>query len=572
MIGRRRARLATAVLAVTLGLAGADAAGASIGFERTWGKDVIAGGPTAFEICASAGSCKTGVGGPLAGELNQPTGIAVGPGNVIYVADRVNARILKYDRTGTFLRAWGRDVVAGNAETGYEICVRTGCKGGEVGQQGGEFDDVTDLAADANGDVYVVDKQNHRIQKFDANGGFDRAWGRDVVAGNAEPGFEICTSAPSCKSGVQSALGGDMYWPEGIATAGPSVFVADTGNQRIQRFSLDGGFARAWGKDVVAANAETGSEVCTVAASCKAGASGDLGGELFFPRDVAASITDISRVYVSGDDRRVQSFNSNGGFLAAWGKDVVAGNPETGYEICAIAASCQQAAPGELGGEFLAPRGMDTDASGNVYVADEGDRIQEFDAGGEFTRAWGEDVVAGNAGAGFEVCTVAASCRWGTEAGPARGGFMDLPQAVAVTGSAAAIFVADTYNHRVQRFGETVATAAKCKGKAATHVGTTGKDVIVGTPGADVIVAKAGNDVIRAKGGNDLVCAGGGRDKVVGGGGDDRLHGQAGADKLKGGAGKDLVQGQGGKPDRCNGGPGEDKKNAKGCERLKKIP
>jgi hypothetical protein len=101
--------------------------------------------------------------------------------------------------------------------------------------------------------------------------------------------------------------------------------------------------------------------------------------------------------------------------------------------------------------------------------------------------------------------------------------------------------------------------AAKCKGKDATLVGTSGKDNIVGTSGNDVIVARGGNDRINAKGGKDLVCAGAGKDKVRGGGGNDRLFGQGGNDVLNGGAGKDV----------CNGGPGKDK--AIKCEKEKSI-
>jgi Ca2+-binding RTX toxin-like protein len=114
-----------------------------------------------------------------------------------------------------------------------------------------------------------------------------------------------------------------------------------------------------------------------------------------------------------------------------------------------------------------------------------------------------------------------------------------------------------------------------CQGKAATIVGTAGKDKLKGTKGADVIAALAGNDSVSALAGNDRVCAGDGKDKVSGGGGKDRINGENGADvlrggggndklkggkgndKLKGGKGKDKLLGQGG-TDKLNGGPGRD--------------
>jgi Ca2+-binding RTX toxin-like protein len=108
----------------------------------------------------------------------------------------------------------------------------------------------------------------------------------------------------------------------------------------------------------------------------------------------------------------------------------------------------------------------------------------------------------------------------------------------------------------------------QCKGKAATVVGTSGKDDLTGTSGKDVIAGRGGNDSISALGGNDTVCGEGGKDKANGGGGNDRLQGQAGNDRLKGAGGKDNLKGGGGN-DRCTGGPGTDKGN---CESESSIP
>jgi Ca2+-binding RTX toxin-like protein len=101
--------------------------------------------------------------------------------------------------------------------------------------------------------------------------------------------------------------------------------------------------------------------------------------------------------------------------------------------------------------------------------------------------------------------------------------------------------------------------AANCKGKAATLVGTPGRDKIRGTSGNDVIAALGGNDRVNGRGGKDLICGGAGRDRIRGAGGNDKLFGQGGNDALNGGAGRDL----------CNGGPGTDK--GRKCEKEKSI-
>jgi Ca2+-binding RTX toxin-like protein len=98
----------------------------------------------------------------------------------------------------------------------------------------------------------------------------------------------------------------------------------------------------------------------------------------------------------------------------------------------------------------------------------------------------------------------------------------------------------------------------RCRGQAATALGTSGADTIIGTEAADVIVGLGGNDILRGLGAGDRICGGAGRDRIVGGSGSDRLSGNRGADRLAGGPGGDNLNGGPGR-DRCNGGPGADR-------------
>jgi uncharacterized protein (TIGR03663 family) len=106
---------------------------------------------------------------------------------------------------------------------------------GTVGSGEGEFNQPADLTVDAEGNVYVVDTWNHRVQKFDADLNFIATWGkatRDLL----NPGAT------------------EVWGPRSITTdAEGNIFVTDTGTHRVRKFSPDGkplGTVGGWGADL----------------------------------------------------------------------------------------------------------------------------------------------------------------------------------------------------------------------------------------------------------------------------------------------------------------------------------
>ncbi len=480
--GRALGGLAAMAL-IGLGITAGSAHGANGAFELTWGKDVAAAGPgntgTGLEVCVAANgdTCKAGVAGALGGEMDGPGGLATDGAGNFYVAEYFSYRVQKFDSAGTFLRAWGKDVASagpGNTGTGFEICVAANgdtCKVGVSGGLGGEMSGPADIAVDGAGSIYVTDALNHRIQKFDSDGTFLRAWGRDVASagpGNTGTAFEICVAASgdTCQAGIFGALGGEMRNPTGIGTDGSgNVLVTESQNERIQKFDSGGNFMRGWGRDVVSAgpgNTGTAFEICIAGNgdTCKVGVSAGSGGAMSTPGDVA---TDAAGNVYLGDvsNHRIQKFDSAGNFLRAWGRDVAIlgpGNTGTGYEICVAANgdTCKAGVAGGLAGEVSAPGDIAADAAGNVYVADFFHRVQTWGTSGNFLRAWGKDVASagpGNTGTGFEVCVPASgdTCKAGVAG--ALGGEMNVPQGLAINGSGK-LHVADNFNNRIQRFGD----------------------------------------------------------------------------------------------------------------------
>ena len=104
---------------------------------------------------------KPGVAGSAPGEFNQPTDVAVAPNGDIYVADGHvgggtavgNARIVRFDRRGEHLGSFGKK-----------------------GMGPGELDVPHALAFDSRGRLFVADRQNNRLQIFDATGKFIDSW------------------------------------------------------------------------------------------------------------------------------------------------------------------------------------------------------------------------------------------------------------------------------------------------------------------------------------------------------------------------------------------------------------
>jgi DNA-binding beta-propeller fold protein YncE len=148
------------------------------------------------------------------GQFDHPEGIAVDPsGKFVYVADD-NKRIQKFTSDGQFVMKFGSPGI--NDSQFYSVP-----KG---------------LAVDSSGNIYVSDTYDFRVQKFDSNGNFiTTKWTKE----GGQPGSGDGEFATSSVDG-----GG----PHGIAVDHEgNVYVADTGNNRIQKFSSDGTFLAKWG-------------------------------------------------------------------------------------------------------------------------------------------------------------------------------------------------------------------------------------------------------------------------------------------------------------------------------------
>ena len=274
---------------------------------------------------------------------------------------------------------------------------------GTIEQQGEtqHFAFPTGIAVDNQGNVYVADWGNHRIQVYNRRGDWLRAFG---VHGN-EPG--------------------KLAGPIGIAVDSQgNIYIADSFNSRVQKLSSTGSVLAVWGQ------------------------RGSADGEFILLSGIA--IDQSGNVYISDTfNNRIQKFTSDGVHLNTWGS---AGNAPgqfrspvgiavDGTGLIYIADRdnnrIQRLNPDgtpkdvwdNLGLSY--PEGLTLDRNGNIYIADwDNNRIQKLTNNGTYSTQWGT---------------------LGVNNGEFHG-----PRGIAVDnssdGSNVSIYVTDNENHRVQKF------------------------------------------------------------------------------------------------------------------------
>ena len=133
---------------------------------------------------------KKGIPGADTDTFNRPTDIAFAPGGEFYVSDGYgNSRVVKFSQDGKYLFAWGK-----------------------AGTAAGEFHTPHSVAVDAQGTVYVSDRENNRIQIFSSEGKYLRQWTHLGSTQNlfltATGQLWILTHRDNIEGGAYNTLGG----------------------------------------------------------------------------------------------------------------------------------------------------------------------------------------------------------------------------------------------------------------------------------------------------------------------------------------------------------------------------
>jgi tripartite motif-containing protein 71 len=393
------------------------------------GNVYVAGGGNRIQRFSGDGTFldQWGSSGTGDAEFNDPRGVTIdGAGNV-YVVDFWNHRIQKFTSEGTFITKWGSE-----------------------GSADGQFNLPSAVAVDSADCIYISELNNHRIQKFTSEGTFITKWGSEgsadgqfifpigIVIGNngdiyivdnghnriqmfgtPNPVVEVAPPHIMLKWGTFGDGDGQLRAPYGVAVDNSGyVYVADTGNNRIQKFTNDGTFIAKWGDFPSSMDG-------------------------FFSSPNRIAFDDSGQLYVLDvGNNRIQKFTGAFTFLTKW--NVV--NPKAigvsteshiyvAYHLGVNRVGEYMAdgtfitnwgSSGRGPGQFYEPTDIEVDHSGNIYIVDSQNyRIQKITSDGTFIADWGSQ---GTADRQF-----------------------DRPSAVAVDG-VGDVYVSERYNHRVQKF------------------------------------------------------------------------------------------------------------------------
>jgi hypothetical protein len=341
-----------------------------------------------FANPADAAVNLNGTGGATAGDL--------------YVVDRGNRRIQQFHADGTWVRAFGIDVIAEGkpndiSETGFEICdltaatpnVPSDCKkgataAGTAAAAGGMNGPQGIAVEQSTGNLYVTDQGNRRVDVYSATGSFEGAFGWNVNETAPAEELQLCTT--SCQAGsISEGAGSFGFSGMGYASFDPqggNLLIASRANRRIDEFAptitgvtITGvSFVRAYGWGVATGAAQF--EVCTT--TCLAGLEGAGAGQFGASSPSAVAADSTGRVYaVDLFNNRVQAFSSTLSPEGDFAPSKLSGAPEVAPPVDLVVEGSTNhvfvtkpctalACPGAISGEN---RVLELDSAGNLIAS-----------------------------------------------------------------------------------------------------------------------------------------------------------------------------------------------------------
>jgi len=371
-------------------------------------KTKVEGGGTQLEknrCTASSGHvCQAGSAGTAEGQISEPIGITTTGGQNFFVVERVNNRVEKFGPQGEVLAKFGSTgSEAGQLKEptaiaytpiggGYLWVADTGNNRiaawttsyafsrqyGKEGSGQAEFKKPVAIEADAEGNVYIGELGNQRVQELSRGGDFITRFGGSGefefsnpsgIFLNAAGGLWVTDSGgdevqewltrsflfAGSRIGSFGTGTGQFNHPADVALDSKgNLWAIDKGNNRLQKFNEKGEFVQAVGS--------------------KGGAAGQLNAP------AALAIDPSGNLWVADStNNRIEEFNEKGEFVLTFGRDVnktkvEAGASEAEKNVCTAASGnvCQAGVIGSTNGQLKAPQGIAATSGGNLWISDTG--------------------------------------------------------------------------------------------------------------------------------------------------------------------------------------------------------
>lgn len=497
----------------------------------------VAGTASCGNALYTCSSGFAGDGGPATKALlNTPSGLALDKAGNLYIADRDNSRVRKVDAsTGVITTvAGGGSPADGLGDNGPATSAQLGLPEG--------------LAVDSAGNLFIGDL-NNRVRRVDATTGIIT-----TVAGEGGYGF---AGDGGSATAAQLASPGDVS----VDSAG-DVFIADSGNCRIRKVDASGVISTVAGSAQCGQGGD-GGQATSATIGYAGGVRVNAAGELFIAdgdirkvdaHGIISTIAGNGTHGTSGDGGPATKAETD-----AAGLDLdSAGNvffPEQSSSrvrrVDAATGIITTVAGGGVGDGLPAtsaalsgPRGLATDSSSNLYIADCGDgRVRKVDSSGVMTSVAG-GLGEHGLGDGGPATSAALQCPAGVtfgggamyiadatdnrvrkvdssgvistvagtgmagfsgDGGPATAAQLNTPSGVAVD-SAGNVYIADLNNNRVRKvdthgvistYAGNGASGGGLEGVAATSTPITWPSGLAIAPGGALVIAESGFARVR---------------------------------------------------------------------------
>ncbi|MBA7519170.1 Virginiamycin B lyase [subsurface metagenome] len=262
--------------------------------------------------------------------LAMPEGIAVDSEGNMWVADRLHNRVVKLDPQGNLLMQIG-----GGGFGKWDGSHRRWSKPDKIsGHCQFTFNWPVGVALDGEGNVYVADRFNNRIQKFTAEG--------ELIENATIHTSIFDKDHRHWKDHWRWWKQKTFYKPGSIAVDGDgNIYVADQFQERVLKFNPQGELVMVIG-------------------------TGEGSEPRQFHNPDGIIVTQEGYIYVTDQgNNRIQKFDKYGNFLVEWGRGKKRRKSHRKREI--------------PGGEFDNPGGIAFGSDGNVHVVDRGNgRVQVF--------------------------------------------------------------------------------------------------------------------------------------------------------------------------------------------------